>query len=117
MSKPSQRFPVCTIFCMISKKRNIAVQKTSSFKISNNNNNSIHWIEALLQNGIVDHRKYVVSIILIPYFVNIKCLSDTDAIVKPIKEWLIKCSKLRQLDITYINNFDYKIKYHIGICH
>ena len=75
-----------------------------------------HWIEALLQNGIVDHRKYVVSLILIPYFVNIKCLSDRDSIIKLIKEWLTKCSKLRRLDITYTNNFDYKIKYHIDRC-
>ena len=50
------------------------------------------------------------------YFVNIKCLSDTGSITNLIKEWLTKCSKLRQLDTTYTNNFDYKIKYYIDRC-
>jgi hypothetical protein len=41
---------------------------------------------------------------------------DTDNIAKLIKEWLSRCSKLRQLDTTYNNNFDYKIKYYIDRC-
>ena len=48
--------------------------------------NSIHWIDILLQNGVVEDRKYVLSLILVPYFVNIKCLPDTDIFAK-LKEW------------------------------
>jgi hypothetical protein len=102
---------------LISKKKNAAVYKTGSIKIGNNNNNNnnlIHWIEALLQNGIVDHRKYVVSLILIPYFVNIKGLLDTDTIGKLIKGWLSKCNKLRPLDS--VCDFDSKIRYYIERC-
>jgi hypothetical protein len=98
---------------LISKKKNAAVEKTDSVKVSNNNN-SIHWIEALLQNRIVDHRKYVVSLILTPYFVNIKGMSNTDTIAKSIKEWLSKCNKIRQLDSAY--DFDSKIRYYIERC-
>jgi hypothetical protein len=48
---------------------------------------------------------------------NIKCLSDTDAIGKLIKEWLSKCDKLRPLDTRYNDNyFDHKMKYYIDRC-
>jgi hypothetical protein len=75
--------------------------------------NSIRWIEILLQNGLTEHRKYVISLILVPYFINIKSLSDENAAAK-IKEWLSKCAKVRPLDPTY--NFDYWIKYYINRC-
>ena len=74
---------------------------------------SIRWIEILLQNELTEHRKYVISLILVPYFVNIKFLSDEDAAAK-IKEWLSKCANNRPLDTTY--NFDYWIKYYINRC-
>lgn len=75
--------------------------------------NSIRWIEILLQNGLTEHRKYVISLILVPYFINIKSLSDENAAAK-IKEWLSKCANNRPLDTTY--NFDYWIKYYIHRC-
>jgi Primase X len=86
---------------------------TMSKKFAGRLTNSIKWIEVLLQNGLTEHRKYVISIILAPYFINIKSLSDEDAAAK-IKEWLSKCAKIRPLDTVY--NFDYWIKYYIGRC-
>ena len=105
-------------YTYLVNKKSVAAQMTSNYRRkrfdSLKNNNSILWIETLLQNGLAEHRKYVASLILVPYLVNIKALSDTDTIVRLIKEWLSKCSKLRQLDPVY--DFDCKIRYYIERC-
>jgi hypothetical protein len=54
----------------------ITINLTMSKKFADRRTNSIRWIEILLQNGLAEHRKYVISIILAPYFINIKSLSD-----------------------------------------
>ena len=82
-------------------------------KFGSNTSNSISWIETLLQITLLDHRKYVVSLILVPYLINIKQLSDEAAIAK-IKEWLSRCDKEKKLDSTY--DFDYRTKYCINKC-
>jgi hypothetical protein len=82
-------------------------------KFRSNTSNSISWIETLLQITLIDHRKYVISLILVPYLINIKELSDEAAIAK-IKEWLSRCDKVKKLDSTY--NFDYRIKYCMDKC-
>jgi hypothetical protein len=91
----------------------ITTNLTTSKKFADHRTNSIKWIEILLQNGLAEHRKYVISPILAPYFINIKFLSDEDATAK-IKEWLSKCAKVKPLDTAY--NFDYWIKYYIDRC-
>ena len=91
----------------------VTTNLTMSKKFADRRTNSIRWIEILLQNGLAEHRKYVISIILAPYFINIKSLSDEDAAAK-IKEWLSKCANIRPLDTAY--NFDYWIKYYINRC-
>jgi hypothetical protein len=87
--------------------------KSSKLKLHSDRSNNIHWIETLLQMQLTEHRKYVMSIILTPYFINIKHLSDADTFGK-VKEWLSKCGKLKSLDPSY--NFDYWIKHHINRC-
>jgi hypothetical protein len=65
--------------------------------------NTIPWIERLLETPIDDYRKTAVSIILAPYLINIKKVSY-DAALNIINNWLMECEKLRQLDqnIKYI---------------
>jgi hypothetical protein len=58
---------------------------------------SIDWIEALLQQPLVEHRKYCIWRILAPYFINVKRLSFDDS-YKRIYEWLAGCNELRELD-------------------
>jgi hypothetical protein len=82
-------------------------------KFGSNTSNSISWIETLFQMTLSDHRKYVMSLILVPYLINIKQLSDEAAIAK-VKEWLSRCDKVKKLDSTY--NFDYRINYCINKC-
>lgn len=82
-------------------------------KFGSNTPNSISWIETLFQMTLSDHRKYVISLILVPYLINIKQLSGETVNAK-IKEWLSRCDKVKKLDSTY--NFDYRINYCIDKC-
>jgi Primase X len=59
--------------------------------------NTLPYAESLLHMSIPDYRKFAISLILAPYFVNIQHLSDTEAFFR-IKEWLLKCSKVRNLE-------------------
>jgi hypothetical protein len=70
------------------------------------NNNSIYWIDLLLKSPISDYRKYAISLIVVPYLVNIKRMSH-DKAFSIAKSWLDKCSSIRKLD----PGFDYRIKY------
>jgi hypothetical protein len=69
------------------------------------NNNSIEWIEKLLQTPIADYRKNTVSLILAPYLINIKKSSYSESF-EIINEWLSKCNDLNKLD----QRFDNRIK-------
>ena len=68
-------------------------------------NNSVHWIEILLETPIDDYRKNTVGLILAPYLINIRDL-PYDAAYEKIKDWLEKCKNKRHLD----SNFDRLIK-------
>jgi Primase X len=70
--------------------------------------NTIPWIEKLTETPIEDYRKNAVNLILAPYLINIRKISDEDA-SNIINSWLIECGKLRPLD----NNLKYTVKYAI----
>jgi hypothetical protein len=73
-----------------------------------NTTNTIPYVEKLLGRQIADHRKFVISLILAPYFINIQHLSYADSFVK-IKQWTLKCSEIRKLEPS-IEYFDDLIK-------
>ena len=62
----------------------------SNHKIVNN-----LWIEKLLQTPLSDYRKFAVWHILAPYLINIRKYSADEA-YDAIRNWLSKCSQLRQ---------------------
>jgi hypothetical protein len=66
---------------------------------------NIQWIENLLNTPIDDYRKLAIWHIFVPYLLNIRGLSHTEA-HGIIMEWLKECDKLRRLDFTP----SYKIK-------
>jgi hypothetical protein len=72
----------------------------------NNSSKTIAWIEKLLQTPIEDYRKNAVSLILAPYFINIKRLSFDNA-YESIKDWLNRCDSIKRLD----SNFNLRIRY------
>jgi hypothetical protein len=54
--------------------------------------------DKLLKTPIEDYRKHVVDVILIPYFVVIKGMTDFNQIFDIIMQWLDKCAQLRRLN-------------------
>ena len=55
------------------------------------------WIDKLLQNPLDDFRKYCITFVFTPYFINIKRLSQSDAF-SIIKDWLDRSSFCKRLD-------------------
>ena len=68
------------------------------------------WIEHLIQTPIEDFRKLVVDLILAPYLINIRKISDQVSYTI-IRDWLDKCNDLERLDNQ--RNFEYRIKYEL----
>jgi hypothetical protein len=90
-----------------------AEMKESKFKESDisctSATNILPYAEKLLHMSIADYRKFAISLILAPYFINIQHLSDTEALCK-IKEWLSMCGKVKNLEpsILYFDNYTTK---------
>jgi hypothetical protein len=64
---------------------------------SSSGNNTIPWIEQLLNTKIADYRKLAIWHILVPYLLNTRTLSY-DETYNIILEWLNGCNQLRRLD-------------------
>ena len=71
-------------------------------------NDSIDWIEKLLETPIADHRKYCLWRILAPYFANVRRLLDDESITA-VKNWLVECSKLQPLEGRHSYSFKYNL--------
>jgi non-catalytic primase subunit PriX-like protein len=84
--------------------------KMNSGKYGNNNNNGnsckINWIETLLQTPIGDYRKQAVDLIIAPYLIIVRRLSQPD-VSNIINLWLDKCDE--------VERFDFRSKDRIGI--
>lgn len=59
--------------------------------------NKILYVEKLLSMGIEDYRKNAISLIIVPYFVNVICLSDEESYGR-IREWILKCHDIKPLE-------------------
>jgi DNA polymerase family B/Primase X len=64
----------------------------------------VGYIENILNLQLADHRKFIVSLILAPYFANIQKLTDTESFSR-IKEWVLKCNTVKELEPS-ISYFD-----------
>jgi hypothetical protein len=71
-------------------------QKSQKLRIATDKADIICWIERLLQTPIADHRKYCIWRALTPYLINIRGLSDEQAL-SVIMTWLDKCKTVRRL--------------------
>jgi hypothetical protein len=83
----------------------------TKLKIENNkfvnskvSTSTVPYIEKLLEISLTDYRKYAISLILAPYFVNILNLSEAESFNK-IKEWTLKCNNIKCLKPS-IKDFD-----------
>ncbi|MFH7903927.1 MAG: DNA primase noncatalytic subunit PriX [Candidatus Aenigmatarchaeota archaeon] len=106
-------------------RKNIFLERktelTSNISINNSNNertNTIYWIELILQNSFTDGRKRLIDLVILPYLLNVKKLSQEEAL-KICFDWALKCHALNPLKLRnkimnendilkYIN---YKIKH------
>jgi hypothetical protein len=73
------------------------------------NNQSIEWIDKLLQVPIEDYRKKTIDLIFVPYFIVVKKFSNEETIQK-INEWLNKCDSIRKLDFNGRDRINSAIK-------
>ncbi len=69
---------------------------------SNRRINNIFWIEKLLDTPLSDFRKNATNLILAPYLVNIKNLSDQQSFDILI-DWLQKCNSFNKIDFNPIS--------------
>lgn len=58
----------------------------------------IDWIEKLLQTPIDDYRKRARDLILVPYLIVRRGMTDESQICTTIMQWADKCAELRRLD-------------------
>jgi hypothetical protein len=73
------------------------------------NSNHIEWIEKVLQIPIEDGRKKTIELILVPYLILIKKLSNEET-YQVINEWLQKCDLIRKLDFDKKTRINFAIK-------
>ena len=59
---------------------------------------TIAWIEKLIQTPIADYRKHAVNLIIIPYLVVCRGMTDRNEINDVVMHWADKCAELRRLD-------------------
>jgi hypothetical protein len=76
---------------------------STSVGVNNNNrnyndNSTIPWIEKLLQTPIEDYRKHVRDLILVPYLVVSKGITDQDQVYDIVMQWTDKCGELKRLE-------------------
>jgi hypothetical protein len=58
----------------------------------------VEWIEKLLQTPLDDFRKRTRDLILVPYLVVIRGMTDVDQITQIILKWAYKCAELYKLE-------------------
>lgn len=58
----------------------------------------VSWIERLLQTPIEDHRKHTRDLILVPYLLLKRGITDPKQICDIVMQWADKCAELRRLD-------------------
>ena len=58
----------------------------------------IAWIEKLLQTPIDDYRYHSRNLILVPYLVLRRGITDVNKVTETVMKWADKCAELRRLD-------------------
>jgi len=59
---------------------------------------TIAWVESLLQTPIADYRKHAANLIIIPYLVVYRGMTDREEIHDIVMQWADKCAELQRLD-------------------
>jgi hypothetical protein len=76
------------------------------------NKNIKPWIEKLLQTAITDYRKHTRDLIIIPYLVVTRGLTDRNQIYDIVMQWADRCDQLRRLEPSR-HDFSVKVRTRI----
>jgi hypothetical protein len=71
--------------------------------------NKIEWIESLYHKPLDDCRYYCIWRIFVPYFVNIRMLSQSETF-NLIKNWLDRCSQCKRLSFNAKNSINHALR-------
>lgn len=107
--RPSYRLLLGSFYaCLVGKKQQ-QEQKQIQRRIREEVGNSINyilgndygptdWVEKLLDTPIEDYRKHTRDLILVPYLVLRRGITDVDKVTEIVMKWADKCGRLRRLD-------------------
>jgi hypothetical protein len=117
--KPNIRFLLEGLWEHLIQLRNNEISERARFEIKHPYNLTPElqsfegwawgWVEWLLQKPLGDFRKYCITFIFVPYFLNIKRLSDLDMLDK-VKAWLEKSRSVHRLNFDAKSKVKYDIK-------
>ena len=92
----------------IEEEQERAKKYSTMFEGSSNNNNNnnglvlvTHWIEKLLQTPLDDYRQCARDLIIIPYLVVRRGMTDTNEIEAIVMQWADACNELKSLRPSY----------------
>jgi Primase X len=112
-SKPTTKFLNDFLGYLIQERIDEKVEKLQRRKYSlihvGNSNNSIGWIDKLLQTGVGDERKNLIYWVLAPYLITVRNI-EYDKAYHIIEAWLEKCDQVRSLEPGW-TEFRYRIRY------
>jgi hypothetical protein len=82
---------------LVGKNRELSKRFQSQ---NNNNTNGLPepYIEKLLQTPITDYRKHARDLILVPYLVLRRRITNPEQICDIVMQWADRCAELRRLD-------------------
>jgi hypothetical protein len=119
-SKPTTKFLNDFLGYLIQERIDDKVEKLQRRRYdlihvdsSSSSNNSIAWIDKLLQSGIEDGRKDLIYWVLAPYLITIKKI-EYDKAYHTIEAWLEKCDEIRSLEPGW-KAFRYRTRYCLDV--
>src|SRR5215212_2201941 len=114
VSKPTTKFLNDFYAYLVQQQINNEIAKSDKRLVASRirdtiGNNSIWWIEKLLQTGVDDGRKDLLFWVLAPYLITVRRL-DYDKAYSVLEGWLEGCDDVRQLEPDW-TSFRYRIRY------
>jgi hypothetical protein len=106
-AEPTQEFLITDFYVWLvqqvldEKNEELRMQKNRRFNPTQTRQattTNIAWIERLLQTPIADYRKHTRDLIIIPYLIVCKGMTDRNEIYDIVMNWADKCNELRRLE-------------------
>jgi hypothetical protein len=108
--RPSYKLLLGSFYAdLVGKNRAPNDENNMKFHITSNLGGTIWWIERLLRTPIEDYRKLARDLILVPYLVLRKGITNPNQVSDIIMEWADKCGELRRLEPSRWE-FEHKIR-------